>query len=298
MTLSSKIEIACAADDLYVPHLAAALHSVRCHARDSQLRVNFLWERNLSARNDRRLSVLCHDLQIELRRVDVPRELMRGLNGQGYISRAVWYRIYMPRLLPDLERVLYLDADIIAMQSIAPLWQTQLDAQLFAAVVNVVPKEYSGRAKALGLPGAEKYFNAGIALWNLTQMRSEGFEKQVTDFVASHADELLWLEQDALNALFHDRWQALHPKWNCQNGIFRNAWGAQLLPDEQVREALAQPALLHFEGGEYAKPWHFLCNHPLRQLYSFHRKQTPWSRWLPTGLTAKRLAKRILVPLR
>jgi lipopolysaccharide biosynthesis glycosyltransferase len=288
----TTVEIACAGDDRYVAHTAAMLHSLRWHAPQAGLCVHYLCGPEPSAAARLKLDRLAERLRLEWRWIEVPEGLVQGLPGRDYLSRVVWYRVFLPQLLPELDRVLYLDSDIIAMDSIEPLWATPLGDDLFAAVTNVVPKHFAGRAAELGLPGPQAYFNLGVALWNLRAMRAEAFTEQVLAHARARLPQLLWLEQDAINALYWRRRRPLHPRWNCQNGIYYGSWGLGLLDASEVQEALAAPALLHFEGGTFAKPWHLLSRHPLRKRYYFHRKHTPWPHVATEGVTAKNLLKR------
>lgn len=268
------------------------LHSLWWHNQSADIRVHFLCGPQPNPRLRQRLTNMARGLGLDLDWVEVPGEMVQGLPRRDYISQVVWYRIFMPQLLPGLDRVLYLDADIIAMASIEPLWATLLGDDYFAAVTNIVPQQYRERACELGLPGPEHYFNAGIVLWNLDLMRRENFTNRVLEYSRKNMTKLLWLEQDTLNALFWNRRLPLHPRWNCQNGIFYNSWGIGLLDPQQMREALKAPALLHFEGGSFAKPWHYLSTHPLRERYFFHRRATPWPLRIPEGVTLKNIAKK------
>lgn len=288
----TPIHIACTSDDRYIAHTAAMLHSVRWHAPDADLRVHFLSGSEPSREVRMPLAAMARELGIEMNWVDVPETLMEGLSSRDYLSRVVWYRVFMPELLPELDRVLYLDSDVIAMASIGPLWATPLDNDYFAAVTNVVPKHFAQRATQLGLPGAREYFNLGVALWNLDIMRKEGFTAGVLRYARENLPKLLWLEQDAINVLHWRRRRVLHPRWNCQNGIYCRSWGTGLLDPGEMQEALEAPALLHFEGGSFAKPWHLLSTHPLRERYYFHRRHTPWSLVIPEGVTPRNLVKR------
>lgn len=288
----TTVEVACASDDRYIAHTAAMLHSLRWHAPEARLRVHFLAGPEPARGLRAQLEALARELRLELRWVEVPEGLVAGLPARDYLSRVVWYRVFMPELLPQLERVLYLDSDVIAMDSIEPLWATPLDDCYFAAVTNVVPEHYSQRAAELGLPGAGDYFNLGVALWNLRLMRADGFTAEVLGYARGNLPSLTWLEQDAINALYWRRRRPLHPRWNCQNGIYCQSWGAALLDAKEMQEALDAPGLLHFEGGTFAKPWHLLSTHPLRERYFFHRRRTPWPFLLPEGITPMNLLKR------
>jgi lipopolysaccharide biosynthesis glycosyltransferase len=290
----TTIEIACASDDRYAAHTAALWHSLRWHAPGAALRVHFLAGPALSGGRRARLARFADKLRIELRWIEVPDALVASLPARDYLPRVVWYRVFMPQLLPELDRVLYLDSDVIAMASVEPLWDMPLDGELFAAATNVVPAYHAERAGQLGLPGPAAYFNLGVALWNLRAMRGEGFTDAVLEYARANLPRLLWLEQDAINALYWRRRRPLHPRWNCLNAITFGSWGTRFLDPAELREALAAPALVHFEGGSFGKPWHFLSRHPLRDRYFFHRRRTPWPLALPAGITPKNILKRYL----
>lgn len=294
----TTIHIACAADDRYVAHVAAMLHSVRAHEPRAVVNVHFLSGPEPSAPLRRELASMTDALGVGLNWVAVDPRLVEGLPRRGYLSEVVWYRLFMPQLLPGLERVLYIDGDVIAQDSILPLWETPLGDDLLGAVTNVVPEGHRHRAAQLGLPGPERYFNLGVALWNLERMRREGFTAQVLEYARANLERLVWLEQDAVNALFWRRRRALHPRWNCQNGIYYRSWGVSLLDAAQVEEAIRSPGLMHFEGGSFAKPWHYLSQHPRREEYFRHRALTPWPRVDIEGRTLRnQIRKRLPEPV-
>jgi lipopolysaccharide biosynthesis glycosyltransferase len=88
----------------------------------------------------------------------------------------------------------------------------------------------------------------------------------------------------------------VHPRWNCQNSLFFWPEAREVFGDATVDEAIANPAILHFEGPELAKPWHYLCEHPLREQFWTHVRQTPWPDPPIQGRTLKNMARKHLPP--
>ena len=111
---------------------------------------------------------------------------------------------------------------------------------------------------------------------NLDLMRREESSRAVYEYGRAHADELAWRDQDALNVVLGARRVALHPRWNCMNGMLIFPWSADVLGAEAVAEAIENPAIRHFEGPGPYKPWHYLCEREWRDLYRRHRRATPW----------------------
>ena len=109
-------------------------------------------------------------------------------------------------------------------------------------------------------------------------MRDERSTDELLDFALSHQEILPWNDQDALNVIFNGRWHSLHPRWNAQNNLWSwRDWAIDVFGPGPVDEAVAAPAIRHFEGPSVAKPWHYLCAVPHRDDYLEVLAQTPWA---------------------
>jgi lipopolysaccharide biosynthesis glycosyltransferase len=270
------MHVACAADANYIPHAAAMLHSLLVHQPRGTVCVHFLHDAGLPPAFQAPLADMLRSggAEIHFHPIDLPQ--VDGLPAMGRISRVMWYRVFLPELLPDVDRVLYLDCDVLVRAPLQPLWEIELDEQMLGAVRNVFEAGHEGRARALGLAGPAEYFNSGVLLLNLGCWRREDCSNRVLSYARAHADRLAWPDQDALNVMAAGRWLALHPRWNCQNSFYFYPQARAVFGTAALREALADPAIVHFEGGSLAKPWHYLCKHPLRHAYFEHRRHTPW----------------------
>jgi lipopolysaccharide biosynthesis glycosyltransferase len=202
----------------------------------------------------------------------------------------MWYRILLPELLHDVERLLYLDVDTIAVDTIEPLWATDMSDCYVGAVTNVLERHEMGRPEQLGLRPTQ-YFNSGVLLMNLELMRRDGCAQALREYALAHRDQLKWPDQDALNVVLGERRVALHPRWNLMNSIRLFDWSKELLGATAVAESRARPAIVHFEGPSVNKPWHLLCDHPLRGVYFEHRRETPWPRCRREGVTPLNLLR-------
>lgn len=206
----------------------------------------------------------------------IPAERMAGLPRMRHIPAVMWYRVLLPALLPDVSRVLYLDCDTLIVDELTDLWRTDLHRQYVAAVSNVLESDARDWPQQLGL--AADYFNSGVLLLNLDAMRRDGLTEKLVSFGRQPPRRLRWPDQDALNVLLGPRRVALHPRWNCQNSLFYYRRASKVFGAKYVAEAVADPAILHFEGAYLAKPWHYLSKHPYRERYFEHRRATPWPR--------------------
>ncbi len=218
----------------------------------------------------------------ELAPVRIRPEPLAGLTVTGSLPLAHWYRQLLPELdeLAALERILYLDADLLVLAPLAELWETPLGDAALAAVDNVFPDPATGAryCEALGIdPGS--YFNTGVMLLDLPSLRRLESFARIGEFARASEVPLILPEQDAMNAVLANRRLRLHPRWNAMTALAVLPHARAQFPPGQVDEALAKPAIRHFEGS-VNKPWSAAAPAEDREL---------WGRWaslIPAGLGA------------
>ncbi|HUP91356.1 MAG TPA: glycosyltransferase family 8 protein [Solimonas sp.] len=292
------IHIACAADQAYVPHAAAMLRSLIVRQAARPVQIHFLHGPALPTPQLETLRGMVEALGARILFHPIPDQRVADLPEMGRISRVMWYRVFLPELLPGVDRVLYLDCDTIVMDSLDALWDSDLGANYLGAVNNVFEPGRGVRAVHLGLKGPECYFNSGVLLFNLSAWREHDCAGRVLAFARANSARLAWPDQDALNVVMAGRWLALHPRWNCQNSLFYFAHARNVFGAEVTSAATRDPGILHFEGGALAKPWHYLCKHPYRGEYFAQRAGTPWPEVSIEGRTAvNRLLRPLPMPL-
>lgn len=110
-------------------------------------------------------------------------------------------KVVYPTLLPKLNKVIHLDIDTIICDSLEGLWQTDVKGKHFAAV-----PEYKGRYKPFG----DTYYNMGVALINLQQMRKDGVEEEMARYLNTVPQP--WADQDAWNK--YGKGVPINVRWN------------------------------------------------------------------------------------
>lgn len=275
-TRSDTLHLACAADGRYLPHCAAMLASVFALHDSANVHVHFMHSPTMSAVPLKQLSDWITAQGAHPDFIAIPDAAIADLPRMERIPQIMWYRVLLPDLLPQLDRVLYLDADILAISSLKNLWDTLLHQQWVAAVDNVLEPHLRERPHQLGLAHENDYFNSGVLLFNLAQMRADGCTARILALARNPESHFLWPDQDALNVALSSKRARLHPRWNCQNTLFFYEHGQHTFGQQTVEEAIKNPGLVHFEGPEFTKPWHYLCTHPYQHHYWRCRTQTPW----------------------
>ncbi|RXW19815.1 hypothetical protein EST38_g6027 [Candolleomyces aberdarensis] len=158
------------------------------------------------------------------------------------LGSSVWAKVDLIKVAP-VERILYLDGDILVRSDVWSLWDIDLEGNPIGAALDV--GNPTGHAGYTTTPeGSGKYFNAGVLLMDLTKHRAE-FDELVAQCHAKKDSK--YADQDALNAHFAGKWKELNLQWNAQGlGTYVNyeAAGRHWVD----RQSMFNPSIVHFTG--------------------------------------------------
>jgi lipopolysaccharide biosynthesis glycosyltransferase len=259
-----EMEVLCACDERYLPHAATMLCSLLEHNSVSRIH---LFHSSVASRELARLKTLVVRYKSDIVFYEIVAADFQDLRVDKWASTAVYYRILASRMLPtDVDKVLYLDSDMIVRQSLNDLWNTDVTGHALAAVSN-----YWNAQEALGLPVGTRYFNSGVLLINLRFWRQNNVPERAIAFVKNNPEKVLLWDQDALNATLIHQWIKLPQHWNWHA---LDDWERTPMP-----EAGKDPAIVHFVSSN--KPWHWYNGHPFKDEYHKYRLKTPWRSTLP-----------------
>ena len=205
--------------------------------------------------------------------VAVPAELFAAAPVVRYYSRAMYYRLLAGQLLPrSLDRVLYLDPDILVINPLRPLYDTDLEGKLMAASIHRGLTDISSRVNRLRLENyeAEAYYNSGVLVMDLSAMRREVRPGDIFDYAREHADILLLPDQDVLNGLYGGQILGVDDSlWNYDARRFDR----YLLLSQGERDmdwVMDHTAILHFCGKR--KPWNHSYQGRFSALYKHYQR--------------------------
>lgn len=175
---------------------------------------------------------------------------------KGHVTSATYYRLLIPTLFPQFDKIIYADIDIIFQQDLYDLYQGSLqNGELLGAALDLsINDEFYIRSDMPSKVGkSEKdYFNAGFLVMNLKRMREEGVVESFLDHSKIQYDQN---DQDILNIVCNGRVQILPSLYNFQlNHFMSYMWGREQV-DISFKE-LFQKATLHYTWKN--KPWNSL----------------------------------------
>jgi len=271
--LAEPINICMSFDDRYYAHASATIESIVDNAHPKQ-RISFhiLCDKNLT---DEKRTLLKTNIKsnISIDFVEIDPELFVSVPlNRSYISLNTYYRLVIHKVLPNVNKVIYLDSDMICLDDIAKLWLEPLEGKCIGASLDEGGVLQSRR---LLLGADNNYFNAGMIVFDLQRIR-EKYEDVFIDYMINfyiNNREISLQDQDILNITFKNETKILPLKWNVNSRMFTANDLERKYSPNQESEAVQDIGILHFT--DRRKPWTLTCVHPLKDYYWGYRKLNP-----------------------
>jgi lipopolysaccharide biosynthesis glycosyltransferase len=214
------IVLALASNERYFPGLYCAVASALSHF-DSAEKVDVkVLDGGLSPPSRETLSRLVErasvSVRVEFVMVD-PFVFGNATLGPGE-SHMTYCRILLPHLL-DVERLIYLDCDVLVFRDLSELFNFELSpGKVLAAVPDSetlsLAEDSPVLAEAMNLPAERAYFNGGVMLMNLDELRRQHFFQRSIEFLSNWSGKYRFWDQSAINFLLHDQIHELPEYWN------------------------------------------------------------------------------------
>ena len=243
------IPIVYATDDNYAPFLSVSLQSVLDNLSSEYFLKVYVLNTGLTETNKKRIIETSERnfSNIDIEYVDVA-DRLDGLHTKmhlrDYYTKAIYYRIFIPALFSQYEKIIYLDCDMVLVDDISKLYNTDLGDNIVAAVHEEAMSSFecfgSYSEQFLGVDRME-YFNSGLLVINTKEYIKEEIETRFINLMLAHKFEVA-PDQDYLNVLLKGRTKLLDIGWN-----------KTPIPDKQFDDD--QIKLVHYKLN--FKPWHY-----------------------------------------
>ena len=264
------MHVAIAFDEGYVTPVYVLLTSVFRNNQDCRIQVHAI-ATEVSAAEKAKLVDYARQQGGDMCFYDISPEVTHGFpvpdsdEPEAYITLAAYYRLFFPRLIPqNIERLLYLDVDMLVISSLWEVYQTDLGKAAVGAVMEV---EVPLRAE-IGITQLEDYFNSGMLLMDMPKWRDQLITEQAIQVIIAQAEKLLYHDQDALNVVFNGGWYRLDSRYNLMKAYIPHD-----LPKRDYLKFLSDKVIIHYNGRN--KPWHRACESKFRFLYPEYLLQSP-----------------------
>ena len=238
-------------DRNYLPHFAAMLYSLLASNPTGRFSVYVM--NSTLTEDDLAYARRIIGNRGEIHLVRVAEDGLADAPTTDRYPREMYYRIFAAEYLPrELDRVLYLDPDMIINGSLGELYDMQMGTAFFAAASHIGSLLNFFNELRLDMDEESPYINSGVMLMDLQRLREEQDTDDVFDYIESHRGKLLLPDQDIISGLYGDRIIPLDPyRYNMTERLYmlhRQSGGRMDL--DYVRRTAA---VIHYCGRN--KPW-------------------------------------------
>lgn len=202
-------------------------------------------------------------------------------------------RMIVGQLLPkEVTRLLCLDSDMLILDSLIELWNTEMGGAYLAGVDSAPGKAMM--EKTLRIKPGTPYLNGGLYLMNLEKIRQDGIEKRYVDYIRQMFDvgaPLGAYEEEVMNRCCLPHTLRLHPRYNLMtvnlvmryDEFVRFRGAVNFYSREEMEEAVRHPAIIHAINTFYIEKriWEKDSDSPYRDQYVDYRLKTPWASMPP-----------------
>ncbi|WP_455614048.1 glycosyltransferase [Bacteroides congonensis] len=269
------INILCAMDDKFVPYCGIMLTSLLENNKNVNIRV-YVLTGQLCEKSLDDFQTLAEKYGAEINVIKVNEDALKDcpIRLGDHVSLAAYYRLLASHLLPaDIDKILYLDGDMIINDSLADLWNEDIDGKAIGVVFD---EDYVGldKYKRLGYDKFKSYFNSGMLLINLRYWREHRVVERCLECVNTMADKLLFHDQDTLNLVLQDEKKFLPLTYNFQTGFLYSATILDKAVEKEVCNTISNPCILHYTGP--GKPWYKHSWHPYSSYFLHYKRISLW----------------------
>jgi lipopolysaccharide biosynthesis glycosyltransferase len=260
-----RIPIFLASDDNYAPFVATTIVSI-CHNTNSFIEF-YVIDGGITKFHKKQIEDLknkFNNFSIEFIEIDVEKEF-KGFLTCSYFTLSMYSRILIPILKPNIDRAIYLDVDIIALDNVKKLWEEDLGEYIIGACRDIVCikdnffeffDDYL--IKDFNFTNEHKYFNSGILLVNCKRWRKENVLEKLMNIELKMRGKLKCPDQDILNIFFYRNYKILNNKHNYSTNTYKGGKDKMTLVDKDYMETQKkQMVIRHFSG---IKPWSNMPN--------------------------------------
>ncbi len=261
------IPVVFATDNNYVPYCGVAISSLIANATsenlyevyvlyDSISKVNILRLEMMSVKNVHIHCICIHDAISKLKVVEY-----------NHLTIASAYRLVIPDVLPQYEKIIYLDSDIVVNDDVAKLFNINIGENIIGAVKGFYICEeehfmYKHITEVLKID-KEAFFNAGILILNNVAFRENNVKEKCFELLSNRTD-LIFMDQCALNIVCEGKVYFVPERWNYE-------WLVLFSANDVDAVVMENPAIIHYDGIE--KPWNY-PNMILSEIFWKYARQT------------------------
>lgn len=273
------MNIAYSCDNAYIEQTGISLISVFENNKDEKEIVVYLISKGITKENIEILDSICKSYNrglIVVKFEDICFDLPPCSVGRHL--ETIYAKVFFSRI-EGLDKVLYLDSDVVVVGNLKPLWETDLSEKY----MGVVETTYTKGKKALGIPRSTPFFNDGVVLVNVDYCRENNLISKVIEQVNAFGGNPPVLSEGVLNKICGQNVKYLSLRYNLISGnLYFGLYDYDYLFEqlhyekEDLIDSCENPVIVHYIAGFYNRPWCKKCTHPFKEFYLYYKSISPW----------------------
>ena len=275
---NSNIHIYFATDANYLPQSAAAIASILANYKEYKMLNFHILYSDITEVQLKTFEKLKDDWNFNIDFIKINKDDFNQYaqnQDMKHLSIGAFYRFIIPQIAPkDINKVIYLDCDLIVKGDISELFNQDITGYMAGVIEDIVAKE---QLQKLSMK-SDKYFNSGVLLLNLEEIRKTNFISEILEYFNKNIDIIEFHDQDILNGIWDGKVKFLDDRFNAQSYYFFQKKRYKKMGIKQMQN----PVIIHFTGS--LKPWQIYCNHPLWMEYFKYLQLTPYKLNIPNLL--------------
>lgn len=302
MMENNKMNIVLCSDNNYVMPCGVTMISVLANNKNKPITFHIIGMGLKEESKERLSSISDKYSNVSILFYEIRKEFLESYNFSLYDSKhlsiAAYSRLFLGDILSkDIDKVLYLDCDMIITKDLSELWSINIENYSVAGVIDLnvsEPKTF----EYLGYSSTFQYINSGMLLINLKYWREHDLIKVFLDYYIEKHDKLIFHDQDIINGTLYETTLLLPIKYNVIDYYYLSKRKDFPNYQEELFEAMTDPVVIHYTS--INKPWLKSCLHPLKKEFLKYKGISPWKKvplsWGNLSLSRKiRYYKRVIL---
>ncbi len=203
-----------------------------------------------------------------------------NINNTGRHIESVYAKIFFGRI-PNIDRILYLDSDVVVVDKLDVFWNANLEDKYCACVRTLALRKL---CQQLGVDENSDIVNDGVVLMNLVSWRNDSILEKCLAYISKWNGNPPVLSEGTINAVCNGKILVVSPKYNLMSGLVEgSAKKIEKLTErpfysqKELDDARTNPCIIHYLSAFYNRPWCRKCSHPMKAVYFKYRQMTKWA---------------------
>ena len=268
------IHIACCSNEKLAPMFGVVVTSVGINVTSDDVMM-YLLHNGLKDNTVKRLQKIADRYNVRLKFLKIDLEILKDcpVDEKNHYGNIMMYaRLLLSSMLPDLNKVIYLDCDLVVCKDLQSLWETNVNNMAVAMAPDLWYQD-KGTLSRLGINNY--YLNSGVIVMNLDYWRKHDVQNRLLSYIVDLGNELIYNDQDALNVILQDERRQLPVKYNVTPYHYhKNLENYPAKLREEIQKSRLDPVIFHYLGP--VKPWSLGCYLPGKKLFMKYQKASGW----------------------